>query len=97
MKNSTDIKGFLPRNFKRKYRIKELIHQYPIEERKKKIKALAAVMEIEESSVRRIWNYRPEDSSEAKPSQLMAAARFFNIQLEEIFSDHIGVVTSVTA
>lgn len=96
MKNSTNIKGYLPRNFARKYRIKELIYTFPPEERQQKVEELAEAMGIDKSSVRRIWNYRPMDSSEARPSQLRAAAAFFNIPLEAIFSDNQAVVTPIS-
>ena len=92
MSNSTNVKGFLPRNFNRKYRIKELIYQYPPKQRAKKLEELAVLMDLDASSVRRIWGYRPEDTSEAKPSQLLAAAQYFNVPLEEIFSNHKEVV-----
>lgn len=95
MKKEINRKGFLPRNFERKYRIKELIYKYADDERMEVLEQLADAMQIDVSSVRRIWNYRPTDTAEAKPSQLRAAARFFNIPLEEIFSDHEEVVEAV--
>ena len=37
--------------------------------------------------LRRIWNYKVTDSNEAKPSQLLAIAEFFEVDIKELLSN----------
>jgi len=71
----------------RKYRIKQLIDALPYSERKESIESLCRVADVSYSMLRRIWNYRITDRNEAKPSQLLAIAEFFEVDIKELLSN----------
>ena len=71
----------------RKYRIKELIDALPYSERKESIQSICRVANVSSSMLRRIWNYKVTDSNEAKPSQLLAIAEFFGVDIYELLSN----------
>lgn len=70
----------------RKYKIKQLIDATPYGERGVIIQELCAHTGISYPMLRKIWNYRIDDSNEAKPSQLLAIASFFEVDIYDLLA-----------
>lgn len=71
----------------RKYRIRELIDSLPYSERRETINRLCQATGISYAMLRRIWAYKASESNEAKPSQLLAIAEFFEIDIYDLLSN----------
>ena len=70
----------------RKYTIKQLVDATPYGERGKVIQELCAHTGISYPMLRKIWSYRLDDSNEAKPSQLLAIADYFGVDIYDLLA-----------
>ena len=73
-------------NKDRKYLIKQLVDAAPYGKRGVIIQELCAHAGISYAMLRKIWNYRLDDTNEAKPSQLLAIAEFFQVDIYDLLA-----------
>ena len=71
----------------RKYRIKELFDALPYGQRAQTIQALCEHLGISYGQLRKIWGYKMDDTNEAKPSQLIAIAQFFDVDIYDLLAN----------
>jgi len=80
------MKNTIYRDFPRKYKIKEMLYELQEDVRKKKVEVICNRLNISPSTLRRLGAIRPEDTKEAKPSQLIVIAEELGKQLTELFT-----------
>jgi hypothetical protein len=71
----------------RKYRIKELFDTVPHGQRAETIRAVCHQLEISYGQLRKIWGYKVNEKNEAKPSQLLAIANFFDVDIYDLLAN----------
>lgn len=81
-------------NSEYKYKIKSLYNRLPMEDKKTAMEEDAGLMGISVQHLRRLWNIRLSDESEAKPSQLKIISERFGLQIEDIINEATANVSS---
>jgi len=71
-----------------KYRIKELYYSLPVAEKAQAMQEDCEAMGITLQHLRKIWGYKVEDESEARPSQLVLIASRFGLSVEDLINDN---------